>query len=240
MELKTNLHFHTKDDPLDYVPYTTYEGIDAAAQSGFKILALTCHWKFKWTPAYEAYAAQRGITLIPGIELDVFENDGHIGKHVVVLNCASDIEHIRTFDDLARYKLAHPAVFVLAVHPYMYGNFSLHRSLDRHIELFDGVEQSWFYSRRFFNRNIEAAVTAQKHALPFISTSDTHFLYGGHLERNYCVVDAAENTVEAVLDALKKGSFRNVTSPSSFFREMLWYQGVSQVKQFFQNTFGAR
>ena len=67
MRIKTNLHFHTSDDPEDSIDYDFYEGVDRAAALGFGALAITCHNKFVDDPEYEKYAEKRGILLIHGI-----------------------------------------------------------------------------------------------------------------------------------------------------------------------------
>ena len=44
------------------------------------------------------YAAERGITLIPGIERTIE------GRHVLLLNFSAATESVHSFDDLARLK----------------------------------------------------------------------------------------------------------------------------------------
>ena len=40
MKLKANLHFHSREDPQDSVPYTLQEGIDEASRLHFDVLAI--------------------------------------------------------------------------------------------------------------------------------------------------------------------------------------------------------
>jgi predicted metal-dependent phosphoesterase TrpH len=229
MHIKTNFHFHTNDDPRDPVGYTVEEGIDHAAMHGFGALAVTCHQKFAWTKNAASYAESRGILLIPGIEVNVDETSQTWGRHVLILNAVKDAEEVRTFKELAEYKSAHPESFIIAPHPYFYGDFSLHEYLEKYVHLFDAIEHSWFYSR-FFNRNIKARAIAKKHHLPFISTSDTHFLDFFHI--NYCTVDSPEAASEAIFEAIRNGRFENTTSPRSFSKDMIWKQG-----KFFAKTY---
>ena len=174
MQIKTNLHFHTGDDRQDHISYSTKEGIDQAVSLGFGALAITCHQYFAWTPEYAEYAKSKGLLFIPGIELYLGETMADSVRHCLVLNATKDIENVRTFEQLAVYKKAHPEIFIMAPHPYFYGNISLKEFLEKYIHFFDAIEQSWFYSR-LFNRNIKAEKTAKKYKLPFVSTSDTHF-----------------------------------------------------------------
>jgi len=220
MQLKANLHFHTADDPKDAVLYSTKEGIDRAAELGFNVLALTCHTKVAWTPEYAAYAEARGITLLSGIECNIGEIAGE-KRHVVLLNCGRGAEHVRTFYDLERYKKEHPGVFVLAPHPFyphLSDTISLMEYTDKYAHLFDGIEHSWFYTT-FLNKNLPAIEAAKRHNLPLIATSDTHFT--NFLDTDYCIIDAADQTPEAILDSLRAGSFKNVTRPKRFIREFL-------------------
>jgi len=237
MQIKTNLHFHTGDDPQDFVPYGTEQGIDHAASLRFDALAITCHQKAAWTPAYAAYAKVRGILLIPGIEINIRTTDTRIvsieagrrnvargghgdarrGRHLIILNCTKEAERVRTFSDLHDYRAAHPECLVLAPHPFSYGNFSLKRFLERHIDLVDAIEHTWFYSPGF-NRNKKSARAAQKHRLPFIVTSDAHTFR--NMDTDYTLIDAKEKTIPALFDAIRDFRITNITRHKKIIREM--------------------
>ncbi|MDX1535738.1 MAG: PHP domain-containing protein [Candidatus Spechtbacterales bacterium] len=225
MKLKANLHFHTKEDINDIVDYTLREGIDHASKLGFDVLAVTCHRHNAWTEEHAEYAKEKGILLIPGAEINVDEDPSKLGRHTVILNSGADSAMIETFEQLAKYKEKHPEVFVIAVHPYFYGNFSLKEYLEKYIDLYDAIEHSWFYSK-MFNRNKKAVEMAKKYNKPLIATSDTHYLYedGRHMNRNYAIIDAEEKTIPAIFNAIREGNFINVTKPSNFWRDMFWGQ----------------
>lgn len=205
MHLKTNLHLHTAEDPEDRIPYTAYKAIDYAAVRDFNVLALTLHDRVGATSELHAYAQARGILLISGIEKTIE------GAHVLILNAAKSAEQIKTLSDLAAYRAAHPECFVIAPHPYYYGNISLKEKLDEHHALFDAIEQSWFY-KGVLNRNLPAQQAAQQYSLPFIATSDTHVLR--RLDYSYAVIEAAQKTPEAIFSAIKGGSFVNISAPA--------------------------
>jgi len=214
MLLKTNLHFHTSDDPEDtHINYTFYEAVDRAAELNFAVLALTCHDKYINSDKYQRYAANKNVLLIPGIEKKIEKRD------VIILNADSGVQEVNTFTKLKKYKEGHPDIFVIAPHPYFYSSYCLKEKLESNIGLFDAVECSWFYSKRI-NCNKRGEQIAQKYRLPFIATSDTHnleFLY-----KNYALVDAGTKTKEAVFHAIRNHHFKNITSPSKFWREMIW------------------
>lgn len=214
MFLKTNLHFHTSDDPVDrFIKYDFYEGIDRAASLGFEVIALTAHNKRVYSEEYEKYAAEKGILLIPAIEKDIEK------RHVVILNADSETETINKFSDLKNYKKKRPDIFVIAPHPYFFSSYSLNGKLKANIELFDAVECSWFYSKNV-NLNLEARKTAEKHELPFIATSDTHLIE--FLDTSYAIVETAEKNSDAVLAALRNRQFQNITSPRKLWQEMIF------------------
>jgi hypothetical protein len=219
MHLKANLHFHTSDDPVDRIPYTTYTGIDRAAAADFNVLALTCHNRVAWCNEYADYAARYGITLISGIEKDIGEPGTRTG-HVLMLNVNAGAEQVHTFDDLRAYRAAYPETFVIAPHPYFPfpGSISLHTMLERHIDCFDAIEHSWFY-HRYINCNAKAAAVAQRYEKPLIAMSDTHFF--SVLDTDYCYIDTTDAHPESITRALAQHSFENHTRPKHLFREML-------------------
>jgi len=229
MKIKTNLHFHTGDDPADHISYSTKEGIDKAVSLGFGALAITCHQKCAWTPEYAEYAKSKGLLFISGIEIYVGETREESKRHVLILNAVKEAENVRTIDELIAYKKEHPEAFIMAPHPYFYGGFSLKELLEKYIYLFDAVEQSWFYSR-WFNRNVKGKATADKYKLPFVSTSDAHFF--DFLDKNYCTVEANEATPEAIFAAIRAGKFENTTSRRNFWRDMVRTQGGFSLKTY--------
>ena len=96
--LKCQLHTHTAGDALDYIPYSPKELIKKAAQLDYKVLAITCHNKVIFNKPLKKFAEKHGILLIPGIELDIGK------KHILALNVNKEIENVKTFKDLRKYK----------------------------------------------------------------------------------------------------------------------------------------
>lgn len=213
MKLKTNLHLHTKEDPLDgeswqkIVRYDVYELIDYAHKHDFKVLALTSHLEFIYKEEYGEYAKAKGILLIPGIEIELREI--FFEKHVLVLNCDKSIEKIKTFQELTDYKKKHPDIFVIAPHPDFGFVYSIGlKNLRKYIDVFDAIECSWFYAG-WFDLNKGSKELAKEFNKPFISTSDTHILK--NLKDDYAVIEADGLTIESVFKAIKESKFVNVT-----------------------------
>lgn len=212
MELKTNLHLHTKEDPLDgenwkkIVSYSVYELIDYARALDFKVLAFTSHLKFVYKEEYGDYAKARGILLIPGIETELREY--FFSKHVLILNCDKSVEKVTTFKELERYKKDHPEIFVIAPHPDFGAVYSVGlKNLRKYINLFDAIECSWFYSK-IFNLNKGGEGVAKESGKPFIATSDTHILK--NLETGYAMIEADELSAESVFKAIREMKFTNM------------------------------
>lgn len=220
MQCKVNLHAHTAEDPKHPgIAYSTRELIDRAAANGFGALAITPHNCFTWNMEDAAYARERGIVLLPGIELSLRSRRWYPqkGKHVVVLDCDPDVENIRTFAELREYKRAHPEVFILAAHPFMYGFQAMKRYFWKYADIFDAVEYSWFHAKHF-NRNIRAQKAGQKLDMPVIATSDTHLL--DHFYTDYARVEVSELTPEAVFEAIRTRRFTNYSEPKRLFGDM--------------------
>lgn len=203
--LKSSLHIHIQGDPKDYIRHTGYELIDRAHNLGYEVLAITCHERMVMWSDLKNYAVERGILLIPGAEIEIN------GAHTLILNAPQDIEFIKTFEELIAYKKEHPEIFIIAPHPFFPSIKScLKTALYDYIDVFDGIEKSWFYSR-FLNFNRRARELAETCGLPYIATADIHLLdqleFGGHT-----LIDAEKN-IESILEALRLHKFKNISQP---------------------------
>jgi len=192
--LKVDLHIHTADDPVDHIPYTTRELIDRAATLRYDALAITLHDRQLDLRAFEAYAANRGITLIRGIERTI------CGKHVLLLNFSDAVEQVTTFDDLARLR-AREAGLVIAPHPFFPAASALNGVLDAHADLFDAVEWSAMFTRAL-NFNRAARRWAARHGKPLVGNGDVHRLY--QFGSCYSLVDA-DRSPSAICAAIRAG-----------------------------------
>jgi len=203
--LKVELHTHTADDPVDRIPHTTLQLIDHAASLGYDALAITLHERQLNLDRAAAYAAERGIVLIPGVERTVE------GRHVLLLNFATGAEQVCTFRDLARLKARQPGL-VVAPHPFFPGNVCLGRELERYAHLFDAVECNAMYARGAnFNRRAER--WARRQGKPLVGNCDVHRLW--QLGSTYSLVDAAPDA-EAICAAIAAGRVRVESRPLSW------------------------
>jgi predicted metal-dependent phosphoesterase TrpH len=105
MEVKASLHIHTREDRREHnaLTYGIKELVDIAAQSDFKILAITTHEIPVCRREHVAYAALKGLLLIPGVELAMREKK--FGEsHVVILNLEekdfAEAQSIKDFKEL--------------------------------------------------------------------------------------------------------------------------------------------
>ena len=199
--LKVDLHLHSSEDPVDVITHDAHQLIDKAAELGFDALALTLHDYDLDDPALRAYAHDRGIVLIPGVERTVE------GRHVVLLNFAGRTDHVRSFADLAELKRQSNGL-VIAPHPYFPDTTCLRWRLDRHADLFDAVEWSYFWTSGL-NFNAKAASFAAKHGKPLVASSDLHDLR--QLGRTYSLV-FAEREPDAICAAIREGRLSIQTS----------------------------
>jgi len=221
MMLKASLHTHTIEDKMDgyIIKYNVYQLIDWAAFLNFKVLGLTCHKKFIYREDYVSYAASKGILLLLGIELNMRKKLKR--NDLIVLNVdpkeAGAVEKINTFETLSAYKNQHPEIFVLAAHPLADRRFSMgKKKFINHMDLFDGVEHCWYYSRRLVNPNKKAKKITQLYNKPFVATSDTHFLK--YFNTDYILVEAERQEPASFFAAIRRGEFTNVTKPKKFYQ----------------------
>jgi predicted metal-dependent phosphoesterase TrpH len=204
--LKVELHTHTADDPIDQIPHSTRDLIDRAAALGYDALAITLHDRQLHLDPWQAYAEERGIVLIPGIERTIE------GKHVLLLNYTrAATEAVQSFDDLAQLKRSAPGL-VVAPHPYFPAPTSLWSRLEQHGDLFDAVERNAMYTRLVdFNRPAER--WAARHRKPMVGNGDVHRL--AQLGTTFSLVDAAQRTPTAICEAVAAGRVEVRSEPLS-------------------------
>jgi predicted metal-dependent phosphoesterase TrpH len=201
MWLKVDLHLHTNEGPEGFVRWTPGELVDLAARAGYQVLSFTDHDRVTYSPGLARYARDRGIVLIPGVEATVE------GRHVLLYNFASPPEALRTFADIRRHKSSN--TLVVAPHPFYPGPTSLRRRLLQHLDLFDAVEYSHFYTS-WLNGNHRALRLTQEHGFPLLGGSDAHL--PRQFGTTYSLVDADLNP-EGVVSAIRAGRVRVVSRP---------------------------
>jgi len=195
--LKVELHAHTSDDPVDWIPHSVTQLIDRACALGYQALAITLHERQLDIRPFISYAAERGVVLIPGIERSIQ------GRHTLLLNFRSGAEDVRTFEDLARLKRRLPGL-VVAPHPFFPASSCLGHYLDRHPVLFDAVERNAMFTTSVnFNRRAER--WAARHNKPVVGNSDVHRLH--QLGTTYSLVDA-EPDPDDICAAIAAGRVR--------------------------------
>ena len=204
--LKVDLHTHTADDPSDRIPYKSHELVDRAAELGFHALAITLHDRQVDTAADRAYAASRGILLIPGVERTIR------GRHVLLLNYSRAAESVDSFVALARLRERERGL-VIAPHPFFPAASALRGALTRHAHLFDAVEWNGMFTRRV-NFNAPAVRWARRHGKPMVGNGDVHRLE--QLGTTYTLVDAVPDP-DAICEAIAAGRVQLVTAPHSMF-----------------------
>jgi predicted metal-dependent phosphoesterase TrpH len=200
--LKTELHAHTADDPVDVIPHTVGDLIDAAADQGYRALAITLHDRQFDIREAAAHARDRGVTLISGIERTIH------GRHVLLLNFPH-AEQVVTFEDVRRLRARHPNGLVIAPHPFFPAPSCLLNRMNQYSDLFDAVEWNAFYTRQInFNRRAERWAT--DHGKPLVGNGDVHRL--SQLGTTFSLVDA-EPDPDAICAAIREGRVRIETQP---------------------------
>jgi predicted metal-dependent phosphoesterase TrpH len=203
--LKVELHAHSADDPMDAIPHTTSQLIERAADLGYDALAVTLHDRQLDLCPFASLAAERGITLIPGVERTIH------GKHVLLLNFRRGADDVRTFDDLAALKRRETGL-VIAPHPFFPGGTCLRGLMDRYADLFDAVEYNGMFTASL-NFNVAAERWAQAHGKPMTGSGDIHRLR--QLGTTYSLIDAQPDP-DAICAAIREGAVHVQATPRSW------------------------
>jgi predicted metal-dependent phosphoesterase TrpH len=202
--LNVDLHLHTADDPVDHLSYSAFTLVDRAAALGFGALAITLHDRQLESERLTAYARERGIVLVRGVERTIHR------RHVLLLGFdAEATAAVRTLDDVARLRATGRGL-VIAPHPFFPDRSCLRGALDAHPEAFDAVEWSYFWTRAV-NCNARAARWAAQYGKPIVGNSDLHDLR--QLGRTFSLVDAPPEPA-AILEAIRQGRVVLRTSPA--------------------------
>jgi predicted metal-dependent phosphoesterase TrpH len=198
--LKADLHLHTAEDPLDRVRYTAKELISKAADERFDVISITNHHQMTFNQELLSYAQERGILLIPGMEMTIRR------RHVLLLNPPSG----KTCSDFSSLsKLRRPETLIIAPHPYFPGMYSLNGYLLEHLTLFDALEFCHFYSP-MINFNQKALEVSEFYGFPLVGNSDAHFL--SQLGTTYSLIYAEKN-LESIFSAIRRNKVEVVTRP---------------------------
>jgi predicted metal-dependent phosphoesterase TrpH len=201
--LKADFHIHTSSDPNECIDYSDEELIDLAASKGYEVLSITNHDEITFSEALEAYARERNILLLPGVEMMVE------GKHIILVNARPEHTTIRDFHDLCDAR--EESLLVIAPHPFYPKSHCLNGKFQAHTELFDAVEFSHFY-HPWINFNRKAVRICKEQQIPMLGSSDTHMLR--QFDTTWSLV-AAEKDPLSVVSAIRAGKVEVVTQPLS-------------------------
>jgi predicted metal-dependent phosphoesterase TrpH len=192
--IKLELHAHTDEDPADRIAHSTTQLIDHAASLGYGALAVTLHDRYFDPAPHVAYARERGVVLLPGVERTLD------GRHVLLINFPKESATVRSFDEIAALKRRSNGL-VVAPHPFYPLASALGSVLDRECAIFDAVEANAMYITMLdFNRR--ALAWAKQHGVPVVGNTDLHMLE--QMGTSYSLVDADPHP-DAICDAIRQG-----------------------------------
>jgi len=199
---RVELHSHCQGDPIDtYIPHTLTEHIDRAKEVGLDAIAVTWHRKICAEPEAVAYARDRGVLLIQGMEAEVSR------KHLIVLNLQNgDLSPEPTWDQIRALRARKPNVLVMAPHPFYPHPSCLGNRIDAHADCIDAVEWCMLHVNWLPDRvspNLRASRWAHEHGKTVIACSDAHSLTA--IGRNASTVEADALTPEAIFAGIRAG-----------------------------------
>jgi predicted metal-dependent phosphoesterase TrpH len=196
------LHSHCQGDPVDTsLDHTLFEHIDQARKVGLDAIAVTWHRKMCVDPEAEAYARERNVLLLGGMEAEIDR------RHLVVLNVGeNELPGQTTWSEIRALRRRNPNAFILAPHPFYPHPTCLGNRLQGHADCIDAVEWcilhlDWIPRR--LNPNLRAARWAHRHGKTLIACSDAHTLEA--IGKNASTVEADELTPDAIFRAIRAG-----------------------------------
>ncbi len=199
---RVELHSHCQGDPVDtYLEHTIFEHIDQAKKVGLDAIAVTWHRRPCIDPKAQAYARDRNILLIPGMEAEIDH------RHLVVLNIAEDdLPPSTNWNEIRALRKRKPGVFIMAPHPFYPHPSCLGKRLLGNEDCIDAVEWCilhfhWLPGQ--MNPNLRAARWAKQHGKTVIACSDAHAL--PMIGKNASTVEADALTTEAIFAGIRAG-----------------------------------
>jgi predicted metal-dependent phosphoesterase TrpH len=200
--LKVELHAHTDEDPADRVPHTTRDLIDRAADLGYGAIAVTLHDRYFDPAPHAAYARERGVVLLSGIERTIAR------RHVLLVNFGPECASVRSFEDVVRLRERSKGL-VVAPHPFYPTTSAMGRELDACSSIVDAIELNAMYTRQIdFNRR--AAAWARANGKPLVGNCDVHLLE--QMGTTFSLVDADPDP-DAICEAIRRGRVEVRTEP---------------------------
>jgi len=219
--LKADLHCHSGEDKRHKLEYNIYELISSAHRLKYNVLGITFHDKVFEGKAFlkaKRFAQHKGILLIPGCEATIE------GKHVLIYNISDkERKKIKTLHDLRKFKIACQKkgrqIMIIAPHPFfnkgivgkIFGRFCLGQKLIKNIDIFDAIEYSFMYVKKF-NRNKKAKKVADNYCKPLVGNGDVHSLQ--NLDKTFSMIYADKN-INSIISAVKNNNVKLVTKPLS-------------------------
>jgi len=212
--MKAELHAHCNLDPDDHqmCRFSPEQLISQASALGYEIISITCHNRDVWSPELSDYAKNRGIVLLPGMEVSC---EGI--RHVLVYNFKTGADNLNTLKKIS--ELSRPDTLVIAPHPYFPGRKCLGSLLAKYIDVFDAIEISGFCVPGIdFNRR--AARMAAKHRKPTVGSGDVHLPW--QLGKT-CTWIYSQPDTESIIKAIKEGNVQVDLNKLTYFQAAQWW-----------------
>jgi predicted metal-dependent phosphoesterase TrpH len=200
--VKVELHAHTDQDPADRISHSTARLIDHAASLGYGALAVTLHDVYFDPAPHAAYARERGVVLMAGIERTIER------RHLLLINFPPECASVRSFEEVADLRRTTGGL-VVAPHPFYPTASALGGLLDRIRDSVDAIEVNAMHTRLVdFNRR--AREWAHANQKPLVGNTDLHLL--SQMGTTYTLVDAPPDAA-AICDAIRRGRTQVLSTP---------------------------
>jgi hypothetical protein len=222
--LKAQLHTHTKQDPLEKISYSEFELIDKAAYLGYQILSITCNGVVIFNEQIAAYAKEKNILLIPGIEKTISK------QQIIILNANLQSQDLKNFDDLREYKKQNPKTLIILSKPSHWQTNKDKLELIQNFDLIDSIEDQFSCNEKI--QNAYTQIATEKN-LPTIAASNTKILK--YLDQAYTLINSQKLDIESIFQAIKSNKIQKVSTAISH-RDFLGLKITIGMKNFLKKA----
>jgi predicted metal-dependent phosphoesterase TrpH len=220
VSMKFDLHVHSEHSKDSNSSHDDI--LEVASKKGLDGFAICDHDTVEGGLACQKRALELGLelTVIPGVE--VSSSKGHI----LVLGINQNIEPLLSPEETIK-RARKLGGTVIIPHPFKRSSHG--------IGSFEGLDidaAEIFNSRCLFNRaNRKAAAEAKRLGIPGVAGSDSHI--PEMVGQAYTEIDAPENTLEAVLEAIREGKVfpAGKNTPTSIILKQMSGSAMRKIKK---------
>lgn len=215
--LKCCLHAHSEHSYMGLKYQSSKKLILGAEKWDYDVLVITNHDKNSFSKDLQEFSENKNILLIPGMETSFGKDDDHVSLINVKPGDYPGKEKIRTFNDFKSWVENYSErenILVIANHPFYWGRECLGDKLEKYIDIFDGIEYSFFRVPLILESpNKKAIKMAEKHEKPILGVSDAHRMWQLGTTSSWI---KSERNPQSIVRTVKESKFKDCEVVDNF------------------------